>query len=117
MKQLLPQNYRAITAKSWYLIAGIVLEAAIFIVLTVLALHLFNQYSKTQVFRTRELKALATWEHLILKFPNYPEVYYNSALYEARVGDKEKALLNLAASLKINPNYEPSIALQKQLSK
>lgn len=113
----LPQNYRDITARNLYLDLILALEVVFLILLLLFLGYLLFIYKKTQTIRTYEFQQLNKWEKLILKHPNYPEVYYNAALHEARVGDTEKALLYLRRSLRLNPNFAPSVLLQKELSK
>lgn len=112
---LLPQNYRIIPAKKHVLLVALITSFIAFVGLCVLAWYLFQIYENTQIERRKELKALNMWVNLISKYPNYPEVYYNAAFYEARVGDQEKARDYLKKSLRLNPNYTPSISLQKEL--
>lgn len=117
MKLALPHNYRKITAAKWYLLVLVVLEGILLASLLGGVVFLFFVYSQLQAQREKDLKMLATWEHLITKYPNYPEVYYNAAFYGARVGDREKALQYVEKSLRLNPNFTPSSVLQKELGK
>jgi tetratricopeptide (TPR) repeat protein len=124
MKKILPQNYRRITAEikkhaskhsGRYTISILVLESLLFIVLASLCAHLFLFYKNLQTERVEELKKLLYWEKQAVKFPNYPEAYYNSALHALKLGDNEKATEYIKKSLELNQDYELSRNLKSEV--
>lgn len=126
MKRSLPQNYRVITAeftkhvlknKKTYLMALLVLEGIFLLSFLTTSLFLFNRYALLEKKRTATLKKLVSWEKEITKYPTYPEVYYNAALYAETVGDRQKALEYVNRSILLNPNFEASKKLQQKLMK
>lgn len=98
-----------------YLISIVVFEAIIVVALGITIIFLYNIYTQAHMTRIQALKSLSSWEKLFTKYPNYPEVYYNAAFYAARVGDREKAVVYIQKSLRLNPNFGPSLKLEKEL--
>lgn len=101
--------------KKKYLLIILVLEGLFLVGFLTTSLFLFNKYTLRQEKRTAALKKLVSWEKEAAKYPTYPEVYYNAALYAEAVGDKQKALEYVSRSILLNPNFEASKKLQQKL--
>ena len=123
-KAELPQNYRRITAKiskhlkkhaQKYLVSALILEVILFVFLASFCTYLYLAYKQKQAKRVGELKRLVFWEEQSVKFPNYPEAYYNSAVHAFRLGDREKAAEYINKSLEVNPDFEPARKLRNEV--
>lgn len=114
---LLPHYYRLITAwiRTHKLIVTIVLESLILSVSCMFLLAVYFDYQETKMERAKQVTQLETWEKAIKKHPTYPQAYYNAALYAARLGDSQKALIYIEKALSLNENYEPAKQLKKLL--
>ncbi len=77
--------------------------------------YLFLLYKNVQAERIETLQRLIFWEKNFTKYKDYPEVYYNAAVYAKWVGDTEKAREYAQKSLQLNPNFEPSSKLLRKL--
>ncbi|MFI5265149.1 MAG: hypothetical protein ACHQT7_00175 [Candidatus Levyibacteriota bacterium] len=124
MKKVLPQNYRGIPARfkshilknrRAYTLSLLALEAILFLSFLVTSFFLLSKYLLFEEKRASALKELVFWEKEITKYPTYPEVYYNAALYAETVGDRERALEYVNKSLLLNPTFEASKNLQRSL--
>lgn len=120
----LPQNYRVIPAslkthvsrhKKLYFVVMISLETAFLVGFFSTSFLLFTKYMTSEGERKTAARNLVIWEREMVKYPKYPEVYYNAALYAQRAGDRQKALEYTNASLLLNPNFEASKKLQENL--
>ncbi|MGE5041661.1 MAG: hypothetical protein ACM3IJ_02050 [Candidatus Levyibacteriota bacterium] len=115
---ILPHYYRKITARrKTFSKVLIFLELFLFCFLASISLYLFIFYQQIQRTRAEEVKSLASWEKLIHKYPNYPEVYFEGAVYAARLKDNQKAMEYLNKALLLNPNYQEAKKLQEDLGK
>jgi tetratricopeptide (TPR) repeat protein len=123
IKQLLPHNYRIITAtknhiaqnKKMYSAYAFSFAILLFIFLLSCTVYLFFLYKTVQKERIITLQRLVFWEKNFTKYKDYPEVYYNAAVYAKWVGDTEKAREYAQKSLQLNPNFEPSTKLLQRL--
>jgi tetratricopeptide (TPR) repeat protein len=122
--KVLPQNSRVIPAslpahvsshKKAYLIALISMESIAVVTLICVIVFLFLTYTKLQQERVGEEKSLNAWEKLAVRFPNYPQVYFNAALHAQRLGDSQKALEYINKALILNPNLEGAQALRRDI--
>ncbi len=77
--------------------------------------YLFLVYKSAQTERVKALQNLVFWEKKFTKYKDYPEVYYNAAVYAKWVGDTEKSRDYALKSLRLNPNFEPSTKLLQRL--
>lgn len=124
MKKVLPHNYRGISAKfkkhvlkneKTYFVVILILELIFLLSFLITSLFLVREYLLLKEKRTFVLQELVFWEKETTKYPTYPEVYYNAALYAQTVGDGQKAFEYVSHSLLLNPNFEASKKLQQEL--
>lgn len=59
---------------------------------------------------------LAKWQKIVKQFPGYRDGYYQLALLEEQVGDKQSAYQAAQQSLQIDPGFEPGKALITKLT-
>jgi len=61
-------------------------------------------------------KLINYWEEILKKYPNYRDGYLQLAYLYYKVYKDNKAKENLAKALELDPNFEPSIKLEKIFS-
>lgn len=72
----------------------------------------------TQVFGQREriLEKLTYWEEVVRKYPNYPDGYYNAAIFAYVLKDKEKARVYVEKAIKLDSGFKQAKQLSRQLT-
>ncbi len=58
---------------------------------------------------------LAYWEVISKQHPNFPDGYYNAALYAAMLGQKEKSVDLLERAIALDPEFEEAKELSQQI--
>lgn len=73
-------------------------------------------WQKWQEENPKELEKLITdWEKFVSENPTYRDGWLRLALYNFKLGDKEKAKDSLNQALKLDPNFETSRELRKAI--
>ena len=104
-------------AKTHILGYSIVFLTVSFVVLAVYAAFLYSDYlnAKEQWLKTSD--NLAYWEEVAVKQENSPDAYFEAALYAAKLGNNQKALLYIDKALELDPGFEKARELSQQLTK
>lgn len=89
----------------------------LFFILSSLLFYLASNYITLKKERERELASLASWENLMQKFPNYPEVYYQAGLHAGKLKENQKAEEYLQKAISLNPGMKKVDDLIKELEK
>ena len=76
----------------------------------------FKTMEIAQQKREKLLSDVAYWESVVAKRKDYRDGYFQLAVLEYRLGDKEKANAYLQEVLKLDPNFEEGRKLEKVLS-
>lgn len=65
--------------------------------------------------RVEASKTLNYWEDVVRKHPNFPDGFYNAAVYAAKVRETEKALIYLDKAIRLDPTFTKAMELKKRL--
>lgn len=88
----------------------------LFIFLVYYAILSYIQLVATQEDHGRAISSLSYWEEIVEKHPNFPDGYYNAALYAAMLGEREKATELLERALVLDPTFNDAKKLEEEIN-
>lgn len=100
------------------LISAILLSIGLFCVMLFLIFQLLGSLRiQKQVLeeRVKVVKDIAFWEQVVKEKPDYRDGYFSLALLQYRMGDKKKALENVAKVLELDPNFKAGREFEQML--
>lgn len=56
------------------------------------------------------------WEDVVKRHPNFPDAYYNAALYAGMLNQKERSAALLDRALTLDPDFKEAMELEQQLT-
>lgn len=74
-------------------------------------------YEKTEHDKKQTLQSLQYWKNVVEKHPNYPDAYFEAALYSYEIGDMQNAFIFLNNALLLNPHFKEAQDLKEKLSR
>lgn len=89
--------------------------AALAIVLFLYLFQLLDIHEEKMQQRSEQIIAYQYWSQIVSKHPNYPDAYYNLALYSLRLNLIEKAYRYINHALQLDPNFKEAENLKKEI--
>lgn len=115
-----PSNYRTIPEKlNRDEVVFFVGTLVIVLAMLIISLDLYSNFAaqkRTNEERTKVLNQLSFWSNEVKIHPNYRDAYFSLALLNFRLRDMDSARKNLNEALKLDPNFEKGIELERLLN-
>ncbi|QQG40713.1 MAG: hypothetical protein HYV37_00060 [Candidatus Levyibacteriota bacterium] len=117
-----PSIYRFIPAKSFFdktfwkwIIGGFIalLLVIMFVISSIQTYKHFQDKKLEEVKRKELILKVEYWEKVINKYKNYRDGYFQLAVLEYQLGNKEKAKMYLDKVFLLDPNFEEGQRLKK----
>ena len=120
-KQQFPNNSRVIPGKSFFLpkLFSVILLSILFVTIVIVGFDLLDNVEKGLLLRNQRKELVLEinyWKDFAAKHKDYRDGYFQLALLEYRLNNKEKAVAYLQDVLKIDPNFKEGRRLQQILS-
>lgn len=110
------KNKRVLSSLKFEILVFLYAVMILFIILLVFDLFSNMQRQKKVNFQREKIESeIKLWQDIASKFKNYKEAYYQLAVLEYELGDKEKAKYYLDKSLYIDPNFDKARSFQNIL--
>lgn len=84
----------------------------------ILAVALFMTYDHVLQLEQQQEEVklrLQYWEDVVGKHPNYPDAYYNAAVYSLRIEDRDRAAQYLEKALEYDPYFVKALELKRDI--
>lgn len=87
----------------------------LFLLLTYVTYHVFGLYQEGSKQRQALARQLSYWEGVVEKHPNYPDAYYQAAVYAYSLGETKKALQYIEQAQQMDPLFTKAQELEKKI--
>ena len=87
-----------------------------FVLLTCLVIF-YLKASSVYEEKRKAYDSLLYWEAVLKKNPNFPDAYYNAAIYSVKLSENKKAGEYLDRAIELDPTFKNAVGLRKKISR